>query len=65
MTTILLIDSIDIPAGSTIGYAEGVGEDGERHRIAGDWRPLREIGEEIAYTNEPVEAEIEDWQLLS
>ena len=57
--------SISIPAMSTIGYGYGTEiETGEEIRFCGDHRSLRNLGEALRYASEPLEAEIEPWQIL-
>ena len=59
------VDHVNIPAYSTLGYAEGVDEEtGERVRFAGDHRPMRDIGEDLERGGSPV-AEVEDWQVFA
>jgi hypothetical protein len=60
---------VNIPAMSTIGYGWGETVDEEETRavrFAGDHRPMMELGEAMeASGEEPVYAELEDWQILS
>ncbi len=44
------VHRVSIPASSSIGFAFYRDEDAVEHRIVGDQRPLREIGEVIART---------------
>jgi hypothetical protein len=61
----LHLERITIPAGSTIGYGRGIDEHGNVVRFAGDWRPLRDLGEVLAAATGPIEADVSDWQVLS
>jgi hypothetical protein len=56
---------VSIPAMSTIGYGFGTEiETGEEIRFGGDHRPFRDLGEALHSASEPVQAEIEPWQIL-
>lgn len=57
------IYTVSIPAMSTIGTGDGIGEDGRVVRIAGDHRPMRELAEAIR-ADGPQVAEIEPWQAV-
>ena len=59
------LERVTVPAWSTIGFGAGLDEDGRRVRFAGDWRPLRDLGEALAGADEPVEVEVGDWQVPS
>ena len=61
----ITLERIAVPADSTIGYGLGVDEDGRRVRFAGDWRPLRDLGEALADADEPILVEVEPWQVLA
>lgn len=58
------VESVAIPAYSTMGYGEGHNNAGETVRFAGDHRPMRAIGEAIDAGEIPV-VELEDWVILS
>ena len=56
---------VSIPAMCTIGYGYGIEiQTGQEIRFCGDHRPLRVLGEALRSASEPVQAEIESWQLL-
>ncbi len=60
------IRSISIPPMSSVGLAYGVAvETGEEIVFAGDHRCLRHIGEALQSSDDPVEAQVESWQILS
>ena len=61
----LTLNQVSIPAGSTIGYGQGIDDEGRHVRFAGDHRPLRQLGQALAVATEPIEVEVADWQLLS
>ena len=61
----ITLERITIPAGSTIGYGQGIDHEGRCIRFAGDWRPLRDLGEALAGADEPIEVEVANWQVLS
>ena len=56
---------VSIPPWSTIGYGQGIDDEGRHVRFAGDHRPLRHLGEALTVATEPIEVEVADWQLLS
>jgi hypothetical protein len=59
------VDSIVLPAGSTIGYGTGVEDaNGQPVTFCGEHRAMRHLGEVLAAGESGVEAEVEDWQLL-
>lgn len=59
------IESVNIPAYSTIGYGYGTDlETGELVEFVGDHRPMRDIGEAIA-AGEYVETDLEGWEILN
>jgi hypothetical protein len=59
------VHRVNIPAMSTIGYGWGTDvEDGSEVQFAGDHRPMRHLGEALAQASEPIEVELEDWQIL-
>ena len=61
----MAVTNVSIPAMSTIGYATGTDvETGKPVRIAGDHRPLHDLGEALAVAEEPIEVEYEDWQIV-
>jgi hypothetical protein len=50
----------------TIAIGFGTTDDGTVEvAFAGDWRPMMELGEAVAASAEPIETEIEDWQVLA
>jgi hypothetical protein len=56
---------VSIPAMSTIGFGFGTAiETGEEIRFCGDHRPLRDLGEALRSASEPLQAEVESWQIL-
>jgi hypothetical protein len=56
---------VSIPALSTIGYGCGTNvETGADVCFCGDHRPLRNFGEALRLASEPLEIEIEPWQIL-
>ena len=59
------VERVTIPPWSTIGFGLGVDEESRRVRFASDWRPLRDLGEALVDTGEPIEVEVADWQVLS
>ena len=63
--SIVTVDHVNIPPWSTIGFCDGVNEEGERVRFATDHRPARHIGEAVEAAESrddlPV-VEVEDWQ---
>ena len=61
----ITLERITVPAGSTIRYGLGVDQEGGRVRFAGDWRPLRDLGEALTVATEPIDVEVADWQVLS
>lgn len=65
----ITVHAINIPAMSTIGTGYGYDEDGNHVIFAGDHRPLRHLGEHLAFCAEegldPPEVDLEDWQILS
>jgi len=56
---------VSIPPWSTIGYGQGIDDEGRHVRFAGDHRPLRHLGEALARAEEPIPVEVEPWQVLS
>ena len=64
-TRLIAVEKVAIPPWSTIGYGQGIDEDGNTVRFAGDHRPLRHLGEALTVATEPIEVEVADWQLLS
>jgi len=61
----LTLNQVSIPAGSTIGYGQGIDEDGNTVRFAGDHRPLRQLGQALAGADEPILVEVESWQVVA
>lgn len=61
---IVIITSIRPNTGETVTVAEGVREDGSPVTFAGDWRPMRDLARAFADIGEPIEVEIEDWQVI-
>jgi len=61
----LTLNQVSIPAGSTIGYGQGIDEEGRRVRFASDWRPLRDLGEALVEADASILVEVEPWQVLS
>ena len=59
------LNCVTIPAWSTIGYGQGIDDEGRHVRFAGDHRPLRHLGEALARAEEPIPVEVEPWQVLS
>lgn len=60
----VFVDHITVPAGSTLGYGDGKDAAGEPVRFAGDHRPMRDLGELLAVSDEPIGIEIETWQVI-
>jgi len=60
-----MLERVTIPASSTIGYGLGVDQHGRGVHFAGDHRPLRQLGEALAATDEPIVVEVEPWQVLA
>jgi len=58
------IESVSVPAYSSIGILTGTDEAGNTVTLAVDHRPARHIGEALAY-GELIEIEPEPWQVLS
>jgi hypothetical protein len=57
--------SVSIPAMSTLGYGYGTEiETGEEIRFCGDHRSLRHLGEALRSASEPLQADVESWQIL-
>lgn len=62
---VILVERIHIPAMSTIGYGHGIDkESGRDVEFIADHRPLRNLGEALRESDEPIEAEVEDWQVI-
>lgn len=58
------VETINVPAGSTIGYGTGVDEDtGAAVTFSGDWRPMYDLAVALAEGQEPV-AEVPSWAVL-
>ncbi len=65
LLVITFIKAVEVPAMSSVGFAEAILSDtGEYIQICGDHRALREIGEALRTANEPIQAEIEAWQIV-
>jgi len=60
----ITIESVSVPAYSSIGVLTGIDEEGNTVTLAVNHRPARSIGEALAY-GELVEVEPEPWQVLS
>ena len=63
MTRTVHVTHVNIPAGSTIGHGYGRTEDGDEVIFGGDWRPMRDLGEALHGSSEPIPVELEDWQV--
>lgn len=61
----LKVTEIRIPPMSTVGYGEGIDEEGRTVSWVGDHRPMRELAEALEGVDTFIEIELEDWQLLS
>lgn len=59
----VLVSKVEIPAYSTLGFGEGLTDEGRAVRFAGDHRMMHDLGEAVA-TGDPIEAEIESWQVI-
>ncbi len=61
------IKRIHIPAWSTIGYGYGTDENGKDVTFVGDHRPMRDLGAAMQRTtsHDPIEVDLEDWQVTS
>lgn len=58
------VDTVEVPAFSTIGVGEGINVDtGERVRFGGDHRPMRDLAFAVE-REQRVLVEVEDWQVL-
>ena len=69
MSRTVSVLKVSIPVGSSIGYGQGVDiETGEVVSFMGDYRPMRDLGEEVANLANAHEGTctvfLEDWQLL-
>lgn len=58
------VTNINIPAWSTVGFGKGVDENGEDVKFVGDHRAMLNIGRSLG-SDEPVEVELEDWQVVT
>ena len=60
------VTRINIPPMSTMGFGWGTNEEGKKVKFAGDWRPMRDLGEAMQQTTsiDPIEVEVESWQIL-
>ena len=58
------VTRVTIPAGSTIGFGEGIDEEGRTVKFVGDHRQMYHVGMALS-GDEPVEVELEDWQIQS
>jgi len=56
---------VSIPPWSTIGYGQGIDDEGRHVRFAGDHRPAPASREALAGAEEPILVEVEPWQVLS
>lgn len=61
---------VSIPAMSTVGYGTGLVledgiETGYTAEFVGDHRPMRHLGEALGEALEPIEVELDDWQVLA
>lgn len=61
----VLVERVAIPAGSTIGYGMGQTRDGLQVVFAGDWRPMRDLGEALARSTEPIPVEVPDESIVA
>ncbi len=62
----ITVTNISVPAMSTIGYGEGIDENGNTVTFIGDHRPMRDLVEALMQADgEEVVAEVEDWQIKS
>lgn len=58
------VETINVPAGSTIGYGTGTDEEtGRRVSFSGDWRPMYDLAVALAEGREPV-AEVPSWAVV-
>jgi hypothetical protein len=62
---LIQVTHVSIPAGSTIGFGEGIDEEGRVVKFVGDHRPMYHVGLAIGGSEGPVDVEIEDWQVQS
>lgn len=60
----VLVTNVHIPAWSTLGYGKGIDEEGDEVAFVGDHRPMRDLGEALRDSEEPIEAEVGDAQLI-
>jgi hypothetical protein len=58
------VTDINVPGMSTVGFGRGTTEDGTEVAFVGDHRPMRTLGEALIDAEEPVEAQVDDSQLL-
>lgn len=61
---IVKVDHVHIPAMSTIGVAHGTNANGEQVSFVGDHRPMRALGAALEQTQEPIEVDAADDQIL-
>ena len=59
------LDYIQLLSGSPVAIGMGHDPNGVPCSFCGDHRAMRDIGEALAATGQPVAAEVDDWQLLS
>lgn len=62
----MILDVIEVtPApGSTVWVGVGVTPFGRTVKFAGDWRPMRDLAQDLAGREEPLQAEVESWAIL-
>lgn len=61
------VERVNVPAMSTVGYGYGTGQAAcgpVSITFAGDHREMRYLGEAIEEAGQPIEAEIETWQVI-
>jgi hypothetical protein len=62
------VEDVSYPGGgSTLAYGVGYTDDGQLVKFVGDWRPMRDMAEDLLSASEddlPI-AEIEDYQLIA
>lgn len=65
MVMVVLVTRVSIPAMSTVGYGYGTDkESGRDVEFIGDHRPMRHLGEALRESEEPLEAVIEEDQVI-
>ena len=59
------VENLKLLSGSSVAVGIGRDANGVPLSFGGDHRAMRDIGEALAATGQPVAAEVDDWQLLS